>query len=66
MLPQEIFGDRNQAAAVVKGRFQAVSQETALCMQASKERKMNLQFYLGLGLVLLLFGLCYYFRKENK
>jgi hypothetical protein len=35
-------------------------------MQASKERKMNLQFYLGLGLVLLLFGLCYYFRKENK
>jgi hypothetical protein len=31
-----------------------------------KGEKMNLQFYLGLGLVLLLFALCYYFRKENK
>lgn len=30
------------------------------------EKKMNLHIYLGLGLVLLLFGLCYYFRKESK
>lgn len=46
--------------------MQAVSQETALCMPASKEKEMHFQFYLGLGLVLLLVGLCFFFRKENK
>ncbi len=31
-----------------------------------EEGSMDFHFFLGIGLVLLLSGLCYFYRKENK
>jgi hypothetical protein len=37
------------------------------CVGASKETTMHFhfQFFLGIGLVLLIMGLCYFYNKEN-